>query len=135
MPFWGRRTRFRAGKPIVARDLNRVAEMAEKAALIQAEPPLAIVSTASGPLLRLAGMIFSVYIVVTTSTITARVGSTPGSGTAKIQTFNGTALADLGGPISKTIYNWNSAAGGVSSGKYGVVLKICGYYWLLVAEC
>lgn len=135
MPFWGKRTRFRAGKPIVARDLNRVAEMAEKAALIQADPPLAIVSTPGGPLLRLAGMLFSAYIAVTTSTITARSGGTPGSGTVKLQSWNGTALADLPGPISKTVYNISASTNTIASGKYCIVLKIAGAYWLITAEC
>ena len=135
MPFWGKRTRFRAGKPIVARDLNRVAEMAEKAALIQANPPLAIVSTPGGPLLNYAGPVFQPYIAVTTSTITARSGGTPGSGTVKIQTWNGSALADLGGPVSVTVYNISASTNTIASGKYCIIMKIAGAYFIVTAEC
>ena len=129
MPFWGKRTRFRAGKPIVARDLNRVAEAAERAALLQANPPLAIVSTPGGPLLNYAGPVFQPYLAKATTTITALSGTTPGSGTVKVETWNGSALADLGGPVTFTAYSLSTAA--IASGSYVTVLKIAGNYWVL----
>ena len=131
MPFWGKRTRFRAGRPIVARDLNRVAEAAERAALIQANPPLAIVSTPGGPLLNYAGPVFQPYLAKATTTITALSGTTPGSGTVKVETWDGTALADLGGPVTFTTYSLSTSA--IASGSYVTILKIAGAYWVVSA--
>jgi len=123
------------GQPISAEALRHAGESLDWLVGIQVSPPLEMLSTANGPLIRYPGMLFEVYIGVTTSTITARSGGTPGSGSIKIQTWNGTSLADLGGPVTFTVYNWNSASGGVASGKYCVILKIAGSYWLLAAEC
>lgn len=134
MPWFRRHHKQKPGYPIQARTLGQMAETCDWASQIQANPPLAIMSTINGPLLRLAGMLFSVYIAETTTTVSARSGSTPGSGTVQLQTWNGTVLAALSG-ATPTVYNWNSASGGVATGKFCIILRIAGSYWLLVAEC
>lgn len=132
---WFRKLRRQqAGQPITARTINQTQEVAEWASRLKADPPLAIVTTAFGPLLRLAGPLFGVYIVVTTSTITARSGNSPGSGTAKLQTWDGSVMADIPGPINFTVYNISSSAT-IASGKYCIVLRISNAYWIITAEC
>lgn len=123
----------KAGEVIEARTLRETAEVAEWSSRIRAAAPLAITSTAAGPLIRLAGAIFGAYVAVANGTITARSGATPGTGSATIQTWNGTVLASLG--IDLPVLNWNSAAGGITTGKYCVLLKIYGVYWVVAAEC
>lgn len=121
------------GKPIVARTLRQMAETCDWATRIQADPPLSIQSTAAGATLRLAGYLFGVFIGKTDGTITARSGSTPGSGNVKIQTWNGTALADLG--IDVAVLNISSTTGGIVDAQYCIVLRIMGAYWIITLDC
>jgi hypothetical protein len=135
MPIWRRHKKQQPGKPIEARTLREMAETCDFAAQPRAQAPLEFEAMANGPLLRLAGALFGVFIAVTSSTITARSGSTPGSGTATLQTWNGTVLAALSGVPDYTVYNISSSAGGIASGKYCILLRIAGAYWIITAEC
>jgi TctA family transporter len=111
-----------------------VAETCDWASQIKAQPPISVMGTAAGPLIRLAGMIFSVYVgVVATGGITARSGSTPGSGNVTLQTWDGTALASLG--ITKKAYSISSTTGGIPSGTYCIILRICSAHWLISLDC
>jgi hypothetical protein len=74
-------------------------------------------------------------VIVTTSTITARSGATPGQGTMKVVLFNGTTLIDDASATAETMYNYSSASGGVATGKYGIAIKVSTYWFLLSAEC
>lgn len=133
MSWFNKLPRQQAGQPIVARTINQIAASAEWSAKIKADPPLAIINTGAGPLLRLAGPIFGVYIGITDGTITARSGTTPGSGNVKIQTWNGTALADLG--VDVPVLSISSTTGGIPTGTYCVVLRIMGAYWMITVDC
>lgn len=133
MSWFNKLPRQQAGQPIVARTINQIAASAEWSAKIKADPPLAIINTGAGPLLRLAGPIFGVYIGVTDGTITARSGATPGSGNVKIQTWNGTALADLG--VDVPVLYISSTTGGLATGVYVIVLRIMGAYWIISLDC
>lgn len=129
---WLRKHKIASQKPgqvISAQDLRHAGETLDWLSNIQAAPPLEILSTANGPLLRYPGMLFEAYIAITTSTITARSGSTPGTGTAKVETWNGSALADLGGPVSFTVYSVLPAP--IASGAYVNILRIAGNYWIV----
>jgi hypothetical protein len=135
---WFRKHRLASqqqGRPISAQDLRHAGETLDWIAQIQAAPPLELLSTVTGPLLRYPGMLFEVYIAVTTTTISARSGGTPGSGTVKVQTWDGSALADLAGPVTFTALNISAATGGIASGKYCIVIKIASAYWIVTAEC
>jgi hypothetical protein len=133
MSWFNKLPRQQAGQPIVARTINQIAASAEWSAKIKADPPLAIINTGAGPLLRLAGPIFGVYIGITDGTITARVGTSPGSGNVKIQTWNGSALADLG--VDVPVLSISSTTGGIATGVYVIVLRILGAYWLISVDC
>lgn len=75
---------------------------------------------------------FGFAIVKTSSTITARSSGVPGTGTAKLQTWNGTTLAD-GTEIP--ISNISGKVGGISSGKYGFAVELWWLWWIVVTEC
>jgi hypothetical protein len=133
MPWFKTLTKQKAGDPITARSLRETAEVAEWAGKIRAESPLAVISSGAGPLLRLAGPLFGAYVGVTNGTISARSGSTPGSGNVTIQTWNGTALASLN--IDVPVLYISSTTGGLASGVYVILLKIYGRYWIIAVDC
>lgn len=72
----------------------------------------------------------TVALVHTTSSITARSGTTPGTGSAKVVNWNGTALSD-GSTI--TLRNVSGTAG--ATGKYGLAVQLSNVWWLLTLEC
>jgi hypothetical protein len=132
---WFRRLhKQKSGEIIEASTLADTAEAAEWAAKIKANPPLSIMSTGAGPLLRLAGAVFGVYVGVSSGTIGPRTGSTPGTGNFTPQTWNGTALANLS-TITLPCLSISSTTGGIPGGTYLVVLKIYGVYWVITADC
>lgn len=133
MPWFKTHKKQKSGKPIEARTLADMARTCDWIARLQVEPPLSILSVGGGPLLRWAGMIFGVYIGITNGTITARSGSTPGSGRVDFQAWNGTTLQSMG--THQTCYNISSSSGGIVTGKYCIVLKISGVYWIITTEC
>lgn len=133
MPWLWKHKQQLPGKPISARTLRRMAQTCDWVAQVKAEPPLSVSTSFNGILFRYIGMLFSVYIAVTDGTITARSGSTPGTGNVTLQTWNGTALASLG--IDKPVFNFSSTTGGIPTGKYCVILRICGSYWIISTEC
>lgn len=69
-------------------------------------------------------------IVKTSGTITARSGTTPGSGSAKLQALTSGSFADDG-----DIEVFNVAAIGWASGKYGVATQISSVWYLVSLEC
>lgn len=139
MSWFARLPRQKANQPIAARTINETAAAAEWASRITAAPPLAIVAGLAGPLIKYMGPIFGVYIVVTSGTITARVGTTPGAGTCIVQTWNGSVLANLqsSGSVNVTIpvLSISSTTGGIPTGTYGLAIKIAGAYWLCTVDC
>ncbi len=134
MPWFSRIKKQQAGDVIEARTIRQTTESAEWASNIRANPPLSVIATASGPLLRLAGTLFGAYIGVADGTITARSSGTPGNGLFYPQTWNGTALANLS-TVSVPCLSISSTTGGIPTGTYLVVLKIYGIYWVITADC
>ncbi len=138
MSWFARLPRQKAGHPIRARTINRIAETAEQISKFRVCPPLSLNMSAAGLMLRYLGPLFGVYIVLTDGTISARVGTTPGTGTAIIQTFNGTILANLqksGTNVTTKVYSISSTTGGIPTGVYGIALLIFGVYWLITVDC
>jgi hypothetical protein len=141
MPLWRTHKKQTAGQPISARTLRTVAETADWIARADASAPFGMTSTAGGLFLRWAGQVFGAHVCISSSTITARSGSTLGSGTATIQGIAASgspaapALTALSGVADIKVYNISSATGGIPSGKYMVVLKIAGFYFVITSEC
>jgi hypothetical protein len=71
-----------------------------------------------------------VHPIKTTSAVTARSSTTPGSGTAVLISLPGSTVVE-GGAI--TVRNLSATAAG--SGKYGFAFLIGGVYWLGPVEC
>ena len=133
MGWFKNHTKAAVGTPISASAYNELADTCDQISRIKCQPPLEVLWTPGGLLLRLAGPLFGVYIGIADGTITARSGATPGTGNVTLQTWNGTALASLG--IDLPVRNWNATTGGIATGKYCVILKIAGAYWAISAEC
>jgi len=122
------------GQPISAEALRHAGESLDWLVGIQVSPPLEMLSTANGPLIRYPGMLFEVYIGITSTAITARSGSTPGSGRVAIQTWNGVVLQPLA-TDAVIAFNISSNPAGIAGGKYCIILKIAGSYFIITSEC
>lgn len=108
-----------------ARDISRIARsVKESEGAIQNTVP-----TIRGPRVVASGLV----LVKTTTTITARSGSTPGTGDGVLVSFDGTDLVD--GAATITLRNLSAKTGGLASGKYGYALPIRGEYWVVSVEC
>ncbi len=98
---------------------------------IVAGPGVMIDETPGGIVLRASvGGSLGLAIIKTTGTITARSGTTPGTGNAVLVTWNGTAL---GTGAAITLKNVSATAG--STGKYGFAVSLFGLYWMVSLEC
>lgn len=126
---------------IQARTLREMAETNDWIARIDASPPISIMSVAGGPFLRFAGWLFSIYVGVVASPgpISPRVGTEPGSGPIYVQTWDGSVLGNLldesSNPITVTAYSISSTAAGIPAGTYCIIIRICGNYWIITADC
>ena len=78
---------------------------------------------------------FPIQVAITTSAITARSGSTAGQGTADFQLFNPPTFSADPSRTGQTIYNFSSAAGGVATGKYVLLVKWYDEWFIVAAEC
>jgi hypothetical protein len=133
MAWFARLPRQKAGQPITARAMNRTTEAAEWATKIGASWPLGIISTVGGPFLRYLGQIFGAYVGVTDGTITARSGTTPGTGNVTLYGWNGSALVSIGQDV--VVWSISSTTGGIPTGTYCIVLRIYDAYWLISVDC
>jgi hypothetical protein len=66
-----------------------------------------------------------------TTTLTARSGSTPGTGTATLRVFDGTVTSDL----TATVTVRNDFTSSVASGKVIAIVHTDGAWWVLSADC
>ncbi len=133
MAWWKKHDYPAPGKPIVARDLRRVAQTADMVSQLRADAPLSVQVGFSGILIRYLGQVFGAYIAVTSGTITARSGTTPGTGNVTPYGWDGTSLVTMGTTIP--VYSISSTTGGIPTNTYCIVLKIFGAYWIITADC
>jgi len=130
--------KFTKGDRVSAGKLNKIVETIQRIALQPQSPGasagLEISQDASGTRLRVmfppAG-----FVMFTSGGISARASGVAGSGTATFQSFDpSNGIADTG--VSETVYNWNSASGGVGTSKYFWASRDAnGYLWVVGAEC
>jgi hypothetical protein len=71
------------------------------------------------------------FLGITTTTITARAGKTPGSGTVQPYFFNGATLVTRGPTVK--VYNWTG--GVVDSPKWIEYNWMYGVFWLNGTDC
>lgn len=86
-------------------------------------------SSGSGTRKPIITLVFKIGVL--TTSMTARAGLTPGSGTVQPYTFNGTALASSGSTI--TVYNWTGST--VTSGTVVNYATMDGYFFLVGNDC
>jgi len=111
---------------IIYRELRRLRKMT-------AAPPLVLdgmTSTTSPPVLwgQSSG---GAIVVKTSSAITARSGTTAGTGTGTPQVFDGTDWADDGDDIDIISYSGTE----IATDKYGTVVQIDDDYVIVSVEC
>lgn len=115
--------------PIRRDVINRGAEGFSQQLVV--DPPLSLHRLPFGWLLRLTGWALGVKLVITTSAITGRSGTTPGGGSVMDVTFDGTALGTTGEP--RPVLNVSARA--VAGGKYGFTFRVIGYEFAGPFEC
>ena len=74
-----------------------------------------------------------VLLAYTSGSISARSGTTAGSGTVNIVTWNGTALSNSSSNGTMTVYNAYGTA--FSTSKYVWCVRFLGVYWAITQEC
>lgn len=86
----------------------------------------------AGGLVTMAGSARKTEVVMfkTNATLYARSSTSPGSGTGKIMTFDGSVMVE-GDDID--LKNLSGTSGG--SGKYGFAVKLDGVYFVISLEC
>lgn len=127
MPGYGHNPPEQRGrKPLKASVVKSLSRMAEGQARMRIGHGLTSVD--GQPLMLPAGG--PVVRIKTTTSVTARSGTTPGTGSAALVTWNGTTL-DTG--VTITIRNLSATAG--ASGKYGFAALLDGAYWMISLEC
>jgi hypothetical protein len=72
------------------------------------------------------------FLAITTSSITARSGTTPGSGTVSPVDYDETSLSTDSDSVD--VLNFSSGTA-ISSGKYCVVAALSGGNWIISVEC
>lgn len=114
--------------PIRREVINNAADGAARG--LSVAYPLAMQRHPGGWLLRLAGNIVGIRIIKTASAISGRSGTVPGTGSAYVVAFDGTNLVD-----GDEFDILNVASGGGAAGKYGLVARVGGYWWMIALEC
>jgi len=125
--------KVRAGDPITADDWNALLDAVRRNEIrVPSDGSLSMQKGPTGTLLQVktAGM---GQPAVTSSTITARSGTMPGTGTVTPKYYDGSALASDGGDL--TVYFF-SASATIASGKYCWIQQDqFGEWWITSVEC
>ena len=119
----------RPGDRIQARHFNELRREIKRHRVLHG-PGTARLQTPAGLLVSPESSGGTVVRIRTTSAISGRVSATPGTGTAVLINWTGSALVD-----GSAIDLLNLAAGGWSTGKYGFASLIGGTYWITALEC
>jgi hypothetical protein len=125
---------LRPGSPILARWAQWVSKMI--LVTVRFHAPLRATRGGGGRWLDVrleeddAAVVPSVVLIKTSSTITARSSTTPGSGSAVLVTGT-TSTLSTGATI--TLRNW--AGTSIATAKYGTAVLIGGVYWVVSIEC
>ncbi len=126
--------RVKEGDPISAGLWNQLVDFVMRNRITFGQAcGLEVQETPRGTLVRASRKWEIGYVAKTTSTITARSGSTAGSGTVQLQDFDGTSYSDAAeSPL--TVYLFSATS--ISSGKYCWVAPDPGGWWHVVSvEC
>jgi hypothetical protein len=93
-----------------------------------------IVKTKSGAwVVTTGGASSTSYLAYTTTQITARVGTTAGSGTVQPKKLNGTTIESTGSP--RTVYSWTERGSGSSGTYVWIEVDQFGTHWWTGEDC
>lgn len=125
-------SRFRVGDELTVESLNKLVDAINRMALTGGAG-VNIQSTSNGTMISVPGKYVG-YPAITTSSISARSGATPGSGTVTLYLLSTAGALTATGTTSVTVYSYASTA--ISSGKYcWVVQDPNGEWWVISVEC
>lgn len=91
---------------------------------------VALVRWLTNELAGLVAAIPRIALIQTSTAVTGRVGTVPGTGTGNLIGFDGTDLTTGAAITLRTI-----AAAGHASGKFGVAVRLAGIWWIVSLEC
>ena len=124
--------KVRKGDPILARDWNILLDVVRENDIREGQGGINVKKGYTGTTLSFTGTTRQ-QLALTSSTITARSGTTAGSGTVTPQTFDGTSISGAGQDV--TVYLF-SASASIASGKYCWIDQDAGgYWWIIAVEC
>lgn len=128
--------RVRAGDPLSAAAWNALVDALNRNRLLLGQDSgIDAQYTPFGTALRATAGGQAMTLALTSSAITARSGTTAGTGTATPKKFDGTTISSTG-EADLTVYNFSAATGGIASGLYvWLAADPDGYYWVTSVEC
>ncbi len=95
---------------------------------------LAMTQSPAGTALRVSSGSNSKQLAVTDGAITARSGTTAGTGTVFLTTFDGTDITTTAETLD--VFNFSSTTGGIATGTYVWVQQDDGgNYWITAVDC
>jgi hypothetical protein len=138
MPWLRTHPKQKPDKPIEARTLRMLAETCDWISRIKVTPPLELTTFGGGPLIRFAGVAGGQVAYTTSGGITARSGTTAGTGSVYLvaTTLSSGVCTLTTASEETTVYNFSGASGGIAGGKYCWVEQEPGGLWFVVSsEC
>lgn len=124
--------RYQIGDELTVESLNKLVDAINRQALTGGAG-VNIQSTSNGTMISVPARYVG-YPAITTSSISARSGSTPGSGTVTLYLLDTSQALAATSTTGVTVYSYSSAA--ISSGKYcWVVQDPNGEWWVISVEC
>jgi hypothetical protein len=136
---WFAPKKLRPGDELTSGWLNHLLALARRA-LVQpgANSGLSVNQNDNGTWLRLSQPNVQAQLAYTSSTITARSGTTAGTGTVylvDVSVVSGTCTLSTTA-VQITVYSFSGTTGGIASGKYcWIEQDVTGNYFLTSSEC
>lgn len=127
--------RLKKGDELTSSWLNRLLALVKMNTVeLGMNSGLSMVQTPNATILRLSSTGTSGRLAITDGTITARVTTTPGTGTVNPVVFDGTTLTTLAEDI--TVYNFSSTTGGIVDSVYvWIEQDLSSWWWITAVDC
>ncbi len=130
---------LRPGDELTSIWLNKLLRLAQSGQIrLGVNCGLSVVPTSDGFALRLSNPNVRAQLAITNGTITARVGTTAGTGSVYlvgVSVVSGTCTLTTSA-VTLTVYNLSATTGGILTGKYcWVEQHTNGFWFITTAEC
>lgn len=116
--------------PIFTKWAASIAESLESLMNLSVAPPLELSRNKNGYALRLVGGAGITIALSGSGGVAARSGTTPGSGTVTLYSFNGTTISS-----GSTVTAYNMGASSVAGNTYLMLMAIGGYWFVVWEDC